>query len=124
MVKPEQGPTSSPQQEASPVAAEAGSTAAPRLRVQVVYAMPDEVWLRQVEVATGSTLQDALAASGFREAFPQIDPIAAGVGVFGIRRQADYVLADGDRVEVYRPLVFDPMESRRRRAAHKARRQS
>ncbi len=108
--------------ERSPAHVQRQVAGSPRIHVQVVYARPDRVWQHDVTLAEGSTVADAIAASGFAKAFPQVDPLAAGVGVFGVRREPGYRLADGDRVEIYRPLVFDPMESRRRRAQHKARR--
>jgi len=91
------------------------------LRVSVVYAAPGVLWQRACRLKSGATVADALAASGFAAAFPAIDPWEQGVGVFGLTRPATFILRDGDRLEVYRPLTFDPMESRRRRAEHKAR---
>src|SRR5690606_42087026 len=61
------------------------------------------------------SLHDALPIS----AFPGLDPWACGVGIFGRQCRADTPLADGDRVEIYRPLTYDPMVSRRRRAEHR-----
>lgn len=93
-----------------------------RLSVTVCYAEPERVWTWAVTLAAGSTLADAIAASGYATAFPGRDPYACGVGIYGIQRPSGHPLEDGDRVEIYRPLVFDPKESRRRRAAHKSRR--
>jgi len=97
--------------------AAAGQTIA----VAVCYARPGDVWLRELRLPAGSTLAQALAASGFHDDFPEVDPERQGVGVYGRKRPLDHVLRDRDRVEVYRELVFDPKESRRRRAVHKAR---
>jgi uncharacterized protein len=94
---------------------------APAMTVWVVYARPHDAWQRQVFLPTGATAADAIAASGFGQAFPGIDAWGAGVGVFGRMVPPTHALRDGDRVEVYRALVFDPMESRRRRAEHRAR---
>ncbi|AOB31096.1 electron transporter [Bordetella sp. H567] len=93
----------------------------PAMTVWVVYARPHQAWRRQVDLPAGATVAQALAASGFTQAFPDVDPWQAGVGVFGRRVQPGHSLSGGDRVEIYRALVFDPMESRRRRAAHRAR---
>src|SRR5690606_22868123 len=90
------------------------------LAIEVCYAHATGVWRRRVTLSVGARLVDALAASGFRTAFPDIEPAQAGVGVFGVKCSLDHVLHEGDRVEVYRPLVFDPKESRRRRAQHRA----
>jgi putative ubiquitin-RnfH superfamily antitoxin RatB of RatAB toxin-antitoxin module len=91
------------------------------IHITVCHAMPGLAWQRELILSAGATAGQALAASGFSAAFPAVDPWLAGVGVHGHVVAAGHVLRDGDRVEVYRPLVFDPMESRRRRAAHKAR---
>lgn len=88
------------------------------LRVRLVYAGPGAVWRRTLRLPAGATVGQAVEASGFAREFPDQDP--ASCGVFGQLCREDRVLADGDRVELYRPLVFDPMESRRRRAAHRA----
>lgn len=90
------------------------------LTITVCYAQPTQLWQQAVCVPPGATLAQALAASDFHARFPDVDPFAAGVGVFGVLRGASYPLHEGDRIEVYRPLVFDPMQSRRRRAQHKA----
>ncbi|HEY5896956.1 MAG TPA: RnfH family protein [Burkholderiales bacterium] len=79
------------------------------IRVEVVYALPGEARTVSVALPAGSRVCDALRASG----------LAAGdglVGVFGKRVEADALLSDGDRVEIYRPLAMDPKERRRQRA--------
>ena len=88
--------------------------------VSVCYADAAETWLRELVLPQGATLADAIRASGFHQAYPDVDPAQAGTGIHGRRRPLDHVLHDHDRIEIYRPLVFDPKESRRRRAAHKA----
>jgi putative ubiquitin-RnfH superfamily antitoxin RatB of RatAB toxin-antitoxin module len=84
------------------------------MRVEVVFALPDCHDAVSVEVAAGATVAQALAASGLAERHPGID--LSRVGVFGRSVCADQLLREGDRVEVYRPLVLDPKEARRRRA--------
>lgn len=93
--------------------------AAEALRVTVCHAWPQESWQQSLTLPPGATAGQAVEASGFASRFPGIDPWDAGVGIYGRRCRPDTVLQDGDRVEIYRPLDFDPMESRRRRAAHK-----
>lgn len=90
------------------------------LSIEVCYAHESGIWRQALKVPAGATLGDALAASGFQAQFPEVDPARAGTGVFGLKYGLDHVLHDGDRIEVYRPLVFDPKESRRRRAQHRA----
>ena len=88
--------------------------------VAVCYALPDVSFLVQLEVASGTTIAQAIAASGVIARFPEIDLTRNKLGLFGKLKPADTVLRDGDRIEIYRPLQADPMESRRRRARHKA----
>jgi putative ubiquitin-RnfH superfamily antitoxin RatB of RatAB toxin-antitoxin module len=88
--------------------------------VAVCYALPDVSFLVQLDVDAGTTMAQAIAASGVLTRFPEIDLARNKLGVFGKLKPADTVLRDGDRVEIYRPLQADPMESRRRRARHKA----
>ncbi|MBM3337196.1 MAG: RnfH family protein [Betaproteobacteria bacterium] len=89
-------------------------------RVTVCYALPDVSFLIQLDVDAGTTIAEAIAASGVLARFPEIDLARTKLGVFGKLKPADTVLRDGDRTEIYRPLQADPMESRRRRARHKA----
>lgn len=88
--------------------------------VAVCYALPDARFLVQLEVAAGTTIARAIMASGVLARFPEIDLARNKLGLFGKLKPADTVLRDGDRIEIYRPLQADPMESRRRRAQHKA----
>ena len=94
------------------------------LRVQVCHALRDSVWERDLALAPGATVGQALAASGFARQFPGVDAWAQGVGIYGKRVAPGTVLADGDRVEIYRALSFDPKESRRRRVEHRRARQA
>lgn len=88
--------------------------------VHIIYApRPEEVWQRQVQFSTELTVEQVLQQSGLYEEFPSLLNTLKGVGVFGQVKSLGEIVADGDRVEVYRELNFDPMESRRRRATHK-----
>lgn len=91
------------------------------VKVSVVYARPgpDGVWQATLAVPAGADVAAVLEQSGFAEKFPAYPIDAPAVGIFGRRCQLDEIVSDGDRVEVYRPLDFDPMASRRRRAAHR-----
>jgi putative ubiquitin-RnfH superfamily antitoxin RatB of RatAB toxin-antitoxin module len=82
------------------------------IRVEVVQARRDGVRTIKVELAAGALVRDALQASGLN-----LDTSA--VGIFGKRVAPDARLADGDRVEIYRPLLLDPKERRRQRARKK-----
>jgi putative ubiquitin-RnfH superfamily antitoxin RatB of RatAB toxin-antitoxin module len=94
---------------------------AERVRVQVCYALPDAVSLLTVDLDEGQTLEQAIHASGVLARHPEIDLSALKIGVFGKLRQLSDLARAGDRIEIYRPLIADPKDSRRRRAQHKSR---
>lgn len=87
------------------------------MQIEVVYALPERQVLRRVSLPEGSTVEDAVRASGFAGEFPEIDP--KRVGIFGKSVSEGTILRDRDRVELYRPLKADPKEVRRARAAKK-----
>ena len=89
------------------------------IQVQVCYALADKVYLKDMSIPAASTIQNAIQTSGVLQHYPEIELAAARVGIFGKLKALDSLLQHGDRVEIYRPLQADPMESRRRRAAHK-----
>jgi putative ubiquitin-RnfH superfamily antitoxin RatB of RatAB toxin-antitoxin module len=93
---------------------------APALTVSVCYARPDGLWLRNVRMPPGAVVAQAVWLSGFLLEFPNIDLSLGGIGIFGHVRGPYEPLEEGDRLEIYRPLHFDPQESRFRRVAHKA----
>jgi uncharacterized protein len=84
--------------------------------VEVVYALPDEQRVVKLEVARGTTAGEAVRLSGLLESYPEIDPATARIGIHGRVVTREAVLNDGDRVEIYRPLIADPKQARRRRA--------
>jgi len=87
------------------------------IQVEVAYALPDEQIVRVVEGEPGMTVQEAIERSGILELHPEIDLSKNKVGVFGKAARLDAVLYPGDRVEIYRPLIADPKEARKKRAA-------
>ena len=93
------------------------------LRVQVCHALPDDAYLETLSMPADSTIAQTLKASGLGARFPALLPAVergeAKVGIFGKVKTPDTLLRDGDRIEVYRPLLADPKETRRRRAKHK-----
>lgn len=95
--------------------------AAARIDIEIIYAQPDSVWRQTMQLPPSSTIHDALAASFFFEQFPDYPAASLTVGVYGQQCSPDRLLKHADRVELYRPLIFDPMESRRRRAHHRQR---
>lgn len=90
------------------------------IEAEVAYALPARQWCYRVRVPEGSTVGDAIAASGVLRDCPEIDLAVQRVGVFGRLVQPDRRLEAGDRVEIYRPLAADPKEGRRRRARRSA----
>lgn len=89
------------------------------LRVEVAFATPERQPVLEVRVAPGTTVEQAIRLSGVLGYFPEIDLAKNAVGIFGERARVDDVVQDGDRVEIYRPLIADPKEARRRRAQAK-----
>ena len=87
------------------------------IEVEVAYATPQVQCILKVRGEPGLTLMQAVERSKILERFPEIDLAQAKMGVFGKLATADTKLVDGDRVEVYRPLIADPKEARKRRAA-------
>ena len=94
------------------------------LKVEVAYALPERQRIVALEVMAGCTAYEAVLQSGIVNDFPEIDPDHADMGVFsrnldgkGLPLPKDYQLREGDRVEVYRPLLLDPKHARLLRAA-------
>ncbi len=86
--------------------------------VEVVYALPDNQVLLQLDVPEGTTLYEAALQSGITQHFEHLDLETAPMGVFGKRAKdpKTQVLEEGDRVEIYRPLLIDPKQARINRA--------
>ncbi|UCH48156.1 MAG: RnfH family protein [Betaproteobacteria bacterium] len=85
-------------------------------RVEVVYALPDRQTILVCEVAEGATVRQSVIASGVLKAHPEIDLDSAEFGIWSERVAQDCLVRDGDRVEIYRPLIADPKLVRRKRA--------
>jgi len=87
------------------------------IKVEVAYALPEKQAILAVEVAEGATALEAAQQSGITEKFKGIDLENAKFGIFGNLVSSKQVLRAGDRVEIYRPLIADPKEVRKARAA-------
>ena len=98
-------------------AGDAAETAAAPIHIQVCYATPDSQPIRTLTVAQGTTLHTAIKLSGLLEEFNEIDLSCCRVGIFGKLKTLDTVVRDRDRIEIYRALIADPMDSRRKRAS-------
>lgn len=88
-----------------------------QIAVEVVYALPANQVLKRFNVPDGTTIEQAVAVSGIIAQFPEIDLAKNKFGIFGKLAKAETVLRHQDRVEIYRSLIIDPKEARRKRAA-------
>ncbi len=91
------------------------------IRIQVCHATPERQVLRELDVPVGTSLHDGIKRSGLLEEMHEIDLSCWRVGIYGKLKTLGTVLRDRDRIEIYRPLIADPMESRRKRADKKFR---
>ena len=88
----------------------------PDIAVEVVYALPEKQYLYSVKVAEGSTVEEAIRASGLLDLRSDIDLKENKVGVYSRPVKLHDEVQSGDRIEIYRPLIADPKELRRQRA--------
>ncbi|MCP4700669.1 MAG: RnfH family protein [Gammaproteobacteria bacterium] len=89
----------------------------PGLEIEVAHAKPAEQVIISLEVPEGTRVKEAITRSGILGRFPEIDLDRNKLGIFSKPTKPDAVLRHGDRVEIYRPLLADPKEVRRQRAA-------
>ena len=87
------------------------------INVQVVYALPQRQELVSIRLPEGATVLQAVEASGLIRKYRELDPASGRFSIFSKISKPDAVLRDKDRVEIYRPLIADPKEVRRQRAA-------
>ncbi|AVD84920.1 RnfH family protein [Pseudomonas sp. SWI6] len=89
------------------------------LKIEVVYATPERQWLLACEVPRGTTVREALRVSGIAGQVAGLDVEGCPVGIFGkvVSDPAVREVEEGDRLEIYRPLLVDPLEARKQRAA-------
>lgn len=90
---------------------------AEKIKVEVIYALPEKQEFVSVQLDEGATVRQAIEASGLLAKYPEIDLAKNKLGVFAKLAKADAVVLDRDRVEIYRPLIADPKEVRKQRAA-------
>lgn len=94
----------------------------PQISVEVVYALADRQKLLRLTVPVGTTVRQAALLSSLDDYFPGLELASAPLGIFGkaVAKPDDRVLEQGERVEIYRPLIADPKEVRKQRAAKAA----
>ncbi len=96
---------------------EAKDERAEKIEVEVAYALPHEQVILKTVISEGGTVADAIKHSGILVNYPEVNMEVNKFGVFGKMSKVTSILRAGDRVEVYRPLIADPKEVRRQRAA-------
>lgn len=89
------------------------------IKVEVAYARLDQQWLLTVELEAGSTLHTAILRSGILDQCLEINLNHQKIGIFSKLSQLTDVIKEGDRIEIYRPLLIDPKEARRAKAKKK-----
>ncbi|MGX9418801.1 RnfH family protein [Vibrio sp. WJH972] len=92
------------------------STEAEMIQVEVIYALPDEQRVLALMVDSESSVEDIIQQSGVLAMYPEIDLAKNKVGVFSRNVKLNTTVNNGDRIEIYRPLLADPKEIRRKRA--------
>lgn len=94
----------------------------PAIVVEVAYALADQQKLLRLSLHQGTTVRQAVLQSGMQAYFPDLDLASSPLGIFGkiVVKPEERVLEEGERVEIYRPLIADPKEVRKQRAAKAA----
>lgn len=86
------------------------------INIEVAYALPTKQTIVDIAIKEGTTVEEAIQASNILEQFPDIDLKSTKVGIWSRVVKLRDTLTDGDRIEIYRPLIADPKEIRKRRA--------
>ena len=86
------------------------------INIEVAYAAPDKQVLLGLSVPAGTTVAEGIEQSAIQNEFPELKMDIKVVGIFSRKVPLDQVLMEGDRIEIYRPLIADPKEARRQRA--------
>ncbi|MDQ7989738.1 MAG: RnfH family protein [Candidatus Dactylopiibacterium sp.] len=86
------------------------------MKISVCYALPQRQEILELDLPEGSVVEDAVTRSGLLARYPEISLADGKFGIYGKISRSDAVLREGDRVEIYRPLIADPKEVRRKRA--------
>jgi putative ubiquitin-RnfH superfamily antitoxin RatB of RatAB toxin-antitoxin module len=88
----------------------------PMIHIEVAYATPDKQVLLGLSVPEGTTVAGGIERSAIQDEFPELNMDIKTVGIFSRKVPMDHLLREGDRIEIYRPLIADPKEARRQRA--------
>lgn len=95
------------------------ANASDMINIQLGYAKAEQQLILDLSVPPGTTILQAIEASDLIRQMPEIDISVLRVGIYSKLKTLDTVVREGDRVEIYRPLIADPKESRRRRAENR-----
>lgn len=87
-----------------------------KITIQIAYALPEKHFLQSYQVEQGTTLKEAIDSSELLTLFPDLDLNKSKFGIYSRPAKSDQILEAGDRIEIYRSLVADPKEIRRKRA--------
>jgi len=87
-----------------------------KINIEVTYALPNKQTLLALQVVEGTTISEAIEVSGILATYPEVDLSQNKVGIWSKTCKLQQALKDGDRIEIYRPLIADPKEVRKRRA--------
>ena len=91
-----------------------------QIKIEIAYALPEHYYLKRLDVEEGCTVQNVILQSGVLEKYTEIDLRKNKVGIFSRSVKLTDMVNDGDRIEIYRPLLADPKEIRRKRAEQQA----
>lgn len=89
------------------------------IRIRICYAKPEQQFLREVTVAAGANIEEAIRRSGILSDLGGLDLASCRIGIYGKIKTLDAQVRDGDRIEIYRALLADPKDARRKRAQKK-----
>lgn len=92
-----------------------------KINIEVAFALPEKQSILKIEVPEGCSVFDGAKQSGIDKVFPEIDFETADMGIFGkiVKKPKEQTLREGDRIEIYRPLIIDPKQARLNRASKK-----
>lgn len=91
----------------------------PKINIEVAYALPHKQAIVPLQVEPGCSVFDAVQLSGIDKQFEDLNLDEVKLGIFGkaVSKPQDQAVAEGERIEIYRPLIADPKEVRKQRAA-------
>lgn len=83
------------------------------ITIEVAFALPQQQFLRRLQVPAGTSIHQAIKLSGVEDFYPEKDSSTLKTGIYGKITSPETILYQNDRIEIYRPLIIDPKEKRR-----------